>query len=233
MNPELEKLLLVFLRVSVMIALLPVFGGRTIPPQFKVGLSLALSYFLAPLVTVSMEGHLGIRVLREVLLGGAVGFSVTIVFTTLIMASQWASFMMGLTMASAFDPSIGGIASPVTQLMNLVAIVAFFAFDLHHQLILGMVETFSIVPTATELAAGVVQLIRMLFVTAFKLAIPLLLVQVMSQLIMGFLAKAMPQANLLAVGLPISLGLGFVGFMLFLPFLIQVLVRLNFFPVWR
>jgi len=233
MDPDLEKLLLVFLRVSVIVALLPVLGGRMIPPHFKAGLSLALAGFLAPLVPVSLEGPFVLRALRELLFGGAIGFSVTLVFATLIMAAQWASFMMGLTMASAFDPTIGGIASPVAQFMNIVAIVSFFVFDLHHQLILGLVETFRALPPADTLAAAVMELVRMLFVTAFKLAAPLLLVQVMSQLIMGFLAKAMPQANLLAVGLPVSLGLGFVALLLFLPFLLQVFVHLNFFPAWR
>ncbi len=230
---ELEKFLMVFLRVSVLIPLLPVFGGRMIPAHFKVGMILSIAYFLTPLVEVPMEGPIYLRIAREVLLGGAIGFSVTVVFTAVTMAAQWISFMMGLTMASVFDPTIGGLASPVAQMMNFMAIVAFFAFDLHHQVILTIAQTFDILPSNASLAAGVVEMMRMLFITAFKLAMPIILIELMANLTLGFIAKAMPQANLLAVGFPLNLGLGFLGLILFLPFIIQVIGSLKFIPNWR
>jgi flagellar biosynthetic protein FliR len=229
----LEKFLLVFLRLSVLLPLLPLFGGATFPPQFRIGAALAMAWFLAPIVSVSTSGPLFLRISSEILLGAALGFSVRLVFNAVLIASQWIGFAMGISVASAFDPTAGSSLTPVGQFLNMLAIVVFFALDMHHDVIIAIARTFDIVPSTATLVGGVIEITRLLFTTAFRLAAPILIIELMANLVLAFVARAMPQANLLAVGLPINLGMGFIGLMLLIPFFVQAISRLKFIPVWR
>lgn len=230
---SLEKFLLVFLRLSVLLPLLPLFGGATFPAQFRIGTALAMAWFLAPIVSVATGGPLFFRISSEILMGAALGFSVRLVFNAVLIASQWISFAMGISVASAFDPTAGSSLTPVGQFLNMLAIVVFFALDMHHDVIIAIARTFDIVPSSATLVGGVIEIMRLLFTTAFRLAAPILIIELMANLVLAFVARAMPQANLLAVGLPINLGMGFIGLMLLIPFFIQAISRLKFIPVWR
>jgi len=226
---------LVFARVSVLVALLPVFGSKMIPGMFKAGLALVLTLLIAPFVPPppSFQSGMVPALAKEVLFGAALGFSIKVVFSAVEMGAQWASIGMGLSVAGVFDPQFGAAVSPLSRFHGMIAIVLFFALDMHHAVLVEMVRSFSLIPDSTSLVRGTMEMARHLFVLALRLAAPLLLVQIVANLTLGLLARALPQANILAVGFPVMLGAGLLAFLLVTPYLAYVLSGTRILPVWR
>jgi len=223
------------MRISVLLVLLPVFGSRMLPNMFKAGLALAMTFLIAPLVPARSDpaGSMVTIIFREMLFGATLGFSVRVFFSAVEMAAQWASIEMGLSVAGVFDPQFGASVSPLTRFQGMLALAAFFVLDLHHVVLWEIVRSFSIQPAEASLVRTVLELGADLFEVAFRLAAPLFLVQVIANLTLGLLARAMPQANILAVGFPVMVGVGFVAFLAVTPYLLHLLAGLRIVPAFR
>jgi flagellar biosynthetic protein FliR len=71
--------------------------------------------------------------------------------------------------------------------------------------------------------SAVLKLNELFFPLAFKIAAPIFLVQVLVNLSMGFLSKAMPQANIFFISFPLLIGVGitFMALTLGLTFMVM------------
>jgi flagellar biosynthetic protein FliR len=98
--------LLIFVRISTIIALLPVFGSWSIPFQLKIGLSLLLAVILFGSVmstgidtTIPFSPGLFIMlIIKEVMVGLAIGFVSSMLFT----AVQFAGLLIDTEMGFGF-----------------------------------------------------------------------------------------------------------------------------------
>ena len=73
--------------------------------------------------------------------------------------------------------------------------------------------------------SSVMKLNALFFPLAFKLAAPVLVVQVLTNLAMGFLSKAIPQANIFFISMPLLIVLGLIFIVLSLPVSISVIEK--------
>ena len=138
-DENVAKFMLLFARVSGLFVFFPFFSHNNIPMIIKASLSLLLTMFLYPLAqlnTPSYNSFFILQILSEVLLGIISGLILTMVFAIIQMAGEQISFTMGFTMATVIDPS-SGVNSPITsQMLHLLALLFFLAFDGHHLILL-------------------------------------------------------------------------------------------------
>jgi flagellar biosynthetic protein FliR len=87
-----------------------------------------------------------------------------------------------------------------------------------------MVKTFQS-PAKFSFAGNVIELSYLLFPLALKLSAPVLLVQVLMNIGLGFLSRIMPQANVFFVGFPLLLATGIAVMWLSVPIFTMVLSR--------
>ena len=224
-NAYSEKFIPVFIRVSVMLAFIPFIGARMTPVTARIGLALALTLLLLPVVDVKVDNP--VRAIFEAFfIGTAIGLTARIILGAIEMAAQWMSILMGFGAAAIFNPQFGEILGPLSLFYSLVSMGLFFIFDIHHFFIEGIVRSFAVSSIHYNgVFEAVIKLNSLMFPLAFKIAAPVMLVQVLANVAMGFLSRALPQANIFMISFPLLIFLGFFFMVVSMPFMTMVTAK--------
>ncbi len=224
-NTYADKFIPIFIRITVMLSFIPFIGGNQTPVMVRAALSLALTLMLLPIVKVDFSDPA--RALFEAFfVGTAIGLTIRIILGAIEMAAQWISLAMGLTMAAVFNPAFGETLSPLSLFYTMMSMALFFIFDVHFYLIEGIVRSFDITSLHYDgVFSSVMKLNVFFFPLAFKIAAPVLIVQLLVNLAMGFLSKTIPQANIFFIGFPLLITLGIVFLVLSIPLSIIVISK--------
>ncbi len=227
---QIQMILLVFVRVAAIVFSAPLFDSRAIPSLFKIGLALAAAVLLYPLLGQGMplpaDGFtaLGFGIVGEMLVGLIIGFAVRLIFAAAEMAGQLAGFQMGLAIANVFDPMTSMQMPLLSQLESMIAMLIFLAVNAHHLVLRALAESFRIIPLLgfrfnRSLMAMLSELTGAMFVTAVKIAAPVMVALLLTSLTLGLVARVVPQMNIFIVAMPIKIVIGLVFLALSLPFL--------------
>ena len=106
----------------------------------------------------------------------------------------------------------------------MFTIALFFSLDLHLSLVETVIKTFQ-VPAKLTILGNVIEFSYLMFPLALKLSAPVLLVQVLMNIGLGFLTRIMPQANVFFVGFPLLLATGVAVMWLSIPIFTMVLSK--------
>lgn len=213
----------VFVRVSIIMFFLPYIGSRTVPLMFRFFFALSVSFAIMPFVPERQE-NLFISMFNAVLFGLAVGFMIRVIIAAVETASQWMSFQIGFAAANIFNPQFGELMGPLSVFFEMFTMALFFSLDLHLSLVDAMIRSFNF-PAQYSFAGNAIEFTYLLFPLALKLSAPILLVQVLMNLGLGFLSRIMPQANVFFVGFPLLLATGIAVMWLSMPVFTMVLSK--------
>jgi len=227
---QLQAYLVIFLRVSAILFVAPVFDNRSIPILFKVGLAISISLLLYPLVQLDTVDafenvfHFAFWVGAEIALGVVIGLSVKMFFTGIQMAGQVAGFQMGLAIATGMDPSTSTQMPILAQFKNLFAMLIFLVTNAHHWFFRALVESFTLVPpfqiqVHDNLFAAVMAMAANIFIIAIKVGAPVMGAMLISSVAFGMLARTVPQMNVFIVAMPVKIILGLIFLSLSLPYI--------------
>jgi flagellar biosynthetic protein FliR len=229
MNTWIAALLWPLTRILGLIAASPLFGNKSIPVSTKIGLGVLLAMIMTPAIPalpaadpLSMAGML--ILVQEMLIGLAMGFVIRVVFAAVEMAGEAASLTMGLGFATFFDPLTAGRSSSISQMLALVATMAFLAVNAHLVLLSVLAESFVTMPIAATpmSAAGPFEVARWggrIFSAGLQLSLPILAALLITNVALGILTRAAPQLNIFGIGFPVSLGVGLLVIGLVMPYL--------------
>lgn len=231
MTDWLFHFLLVFSRITAFVVIAPGFSFKRMPVVTKVVISLGLTLtmsqiFLQPIELPQSDWLIYFFLIREILLGLAMGFIVELMFMAIEMAGQMVDFQVGFSMGMAFDPSLGIQASNYGRLYHWLALAVFFSLDYHHLLISKLLESFTIIPVGQvqisgSTIEGVIRLLGESFKLAFVIAAPMLLVALIIDILLGIISRSVSQINVLMLGLPLKIFATFVFMLFFIPNLIH------------
>jgi flagellar biosynthetic protein FliR len=238
---HLQGFFWIFIRVGMLIFLLPFFGARGIPVLWKIGASIILTGVLTPVVSTpdflpEDPVSVGLCIASEAMLGFSMALGVKILLSAVQLAGQFLGFQMGFNMASVLDPQTGVQSSVISQFLYLLTVLFFFSVDGHHLFIRGVVASFNAVPpnrfqVSPNLCAVLVKASGTMFLIALKLASPVMIALFLSNLCLGIVARTVPQVNILMIGFPLNIGLGLIIFGVTLtvlsPFLADVVKRIG------
>jgi flagellar biosynthesis protein FliR len=230
-SPEWSaNFLLVFARLSAALVPMPLLGARSVPPQTKIGLALLLSLIVLPLNAepdavptdlLRFAAVLG----SEVLVGLAMGIVVMLVFQAIEMGAGLVGLQIGFSFAQVVDPLTGAQSGVMELFYRLVATLIFFVVNGHYVVITGLVRTFEVVPAGSadlSLIAGerVAPFFAALFVVAIRIALPVTAALILTDFAFGIVGRAVPQMNVLIVGLPVKVGVGLFVMAVSMPLLV-------------
>lgn len=237
MNAVLITFILIFARVSSFIATAPGFSIKQAPIILKIGLSLFVSlivYSLVPeVIHITSLTLFLLVVIKEVLVGIAIGFIVQLIFSAIEMAGQLIDFQVGFSMGAVYDPTVGIQASNYGRMYYWIALILFFLSDMHHIVLLNLIHTFDMLPITTatlegHTIEGVIRLFVEMFQVGVMLSAPVILVALVTDCVLGIISKSVPQINVLMLGMPMKILVSFFFLLLFLPNFIQLVH--NLFP---
>lgn len=217
------KFIPVFIRISIILFFLPYIGSRTVPIIFRFFFALSLSFAIMPFLP-DKEENLFISLFNALIFGLTIGVITRVIIAAVETASQWMSIQIGFTVANVFNPQFGEFLGPLTVFYEMFTIALFFSLDLHLILIEAVVKTFE-VPAKFTFFGGVIEFSYLMFPLALKLSAPVLLVQILMNIGLGFLSRIMPQANVFFVGFPLLLATGVAVMWLSIPIFTMVLSK--------
>lgn len=210
---------LLFARLSGLFAFFPFFSHATIPLSIKTSITFFMVIFLYPLLPalpfVPTLLNLLLAILSELLIGLIGGLMLTIVLSILQMAGMQIAFVMGFTMASVMDPQTSSSVPVISQILALIGLMVILAFNGHHQMLLFISDSLTLLPLGTfyphmNVLTYLIKATTGIFVYGFVLSFPVVAFSLLLDVVFGMLMKTMPQFNLLVVGFPIRIAVSFV-----------------------
>jgi flagellar biosynthetic protein FliR len=215
---------LVSLRIGVIFMMSPVFTGLNGLVTVRVLLTLMLSALMVsalPLPATAPSFTLGRVVLAAVLelgVGITLAFGVMAAFGAFSLAGKILDIQSGFGIGSVYDPVTRAGAPLFATMLNMVAVVVFFALDAHHALLRGIVFSLQQVPPGAGFAAldadAVIRHFGLMFSLGVALIVPVLLCLLLLEVGLAVISRVLPQMNVFIVLIPVKLVAGIATFAL-------------------
>ncbi len=223
-------------RVLAVLAAAPPFSNPSLTLRVRLALGLAITFAISPILppgpTLDPGSAAGLLILaQQMIIGLAMGFAMRLVFTAVDLAGEMISLQMGLGFASAYDPQTAGQTAVISEFVGLLALLVFMAINGHLMVIATLAQSFALIPIGVQTAApatwhNMAQAGTIIFSSGLFLALPVLVALMITNLALAILSRAAPQLNLMAIGFPLTIALGFAALMFALPYLSQPLQQL-------
>jgi flagellar biosynthetic protein FliR len=234
-----QQFFFIFLRVTVVLFFVPIFGSRMIPIQVKTALSLIISFALFSFLLqpdynlpwFDKPLALILAIAREVMLGMTIGFAARLIFAALQLGGQVISFQMGYGMVNILDPISQTQSSIMVQWTNLLLILVFLATNAHHWFIRAITKSFELIPIGgahfpPSLTENLVYLSSNIFVISLKIMAPVIAALLFTKAALGIIARTVPQMNIFIIAFPLQIAVGLFIFGLTLPFMVGFMSKL-------
>jgi flagellar biosynthetic protein FliR len=223
-------------RILSFLVAAPPFNNAALNKRVRLFLGLAIAIAITPALpkipSLDPASGIGLLILaQQMLIGFGMGFTMRLVFSAIDMGGNMISMQMGLGFATAYDPQNTAQTPVISEFIGMLALLIFMGIDGHLMLIATLTHSFSTLPisltppgngTWLNLAnAGVI-----VFSSGLLLALPVIVVLLITNLSLGILGRVAPQLNLMAVGFPLTLTIGLMALALSLSYLSAPLQRL-------
>lgn len=216
-------------RILALLAAAPPFNNAGLPRRirlfFGIAIALALAPALPPLPAIDPASGRGLLILAEqMLIGFGMGFAMRLVFAAVDMAGNLIGNQMGLGFATSYDPQSASQTPVVSEILGIVALLLFLAMDGHLLVLATLARSFSVLPIGRGLPdpsswanlanAGVI-----IFNSGLLLSLPVIVALLITNVALGVLGRVAPQLNLIVIGFPATLILGFAALYVGMSFL--------------
>jgi flagellar biosynthesis protein FliR len=233
---DFNTFLLIFIRVGVILFILPFFNSKTIPIIAKIGLTFIITILLYPVTTVQMmdlpKSAMGLAqlIVGEIIVAMILGMMVQVLFEGVQIMGQLVGFQTGFSIANVIDPQSGAQVSILSNMAYLMAMVLFLVFNGHHILLNALRESFEIIQIGTlrlnrDLMQGMVNHVAQMFVIGIKIGAPAIAALIFTKIVFGLVTKLIPQMNIMIVAFPLQIIIGLVFFGVSLRLLLVVIEK--------
>lgn len=222
-----QTFLLVLIRLSIVLFMLPIFSMKVIPNLVKVIICVSFSIFLTMYYPINVNNFplntfdFFLYLVIEFFIGLVLSLIIRTIYAGLQLSAQIAGFQMGLSMANIIDPTTGTQSVVINEFIYVISILLFFSTYGHHILIVNVFESFKILKPGylylhPDLFTLTITTFKEMFILAVKLMAPIIVILFFINVGFGILAKTAPQLNILVIsfGINILVGLLFLGFTL-------------------
>lgn len=219
----------IFTRLSGLFMSAPLFSTYPIPVQVKVWLSAAIAFILFPIVQANTGftvptsvPALTLILFKEFLIGFAIGFCANILFVGIELGVNTFTVQMGLSADQALNPASGGNSPVITQAFTYLASMLFIGLGAHQWLFSAIYNSFKSMPIgytigfSPSLIEQIVIITSQIFSVGLGIALPIFGILFITDILLGFTSKMMPQMNIFMVSLPLKIYLGLLLSLIFM-----------------
>lgn len=225
---SLVSFVLVLGRVGGLFVFAPLFSARMLPRPVKLATAVALSLAITPLAVGSQPldvGGLEIAglLLKEIAIGLALSFAIGALSAAVQAAAGLLDAMIGFSLAAIVDPITNLQNAILGQFYSVFTVMVLIVTGGDHLMIQGFAASYRVVPLGEfpgfETIAGLaMQGFAGVFVMGLQIVAPVLIALVIVDAAFALISRAVPQMNVLIVGLPAKIAVGFVVLGASLPF---------------
>lgn len=231
-----DTFLLVFVRMTGLFVIAPVFGRRNAPVYLKVG----FAFFSAIIVLTAFQVErayydsfieLAVLIIAEFVTGITLGFISYMLFSAIYVAGQLIDMQIGFGMVNVINP-MHDIQVPITaNFYYIISILVFLVIKGPWMLIKALYESYRFVPIGGITFSGkaiseIISLFGEVFIIGFRIAAPITASILIANVALGVISKAVPQVNIFILGLPVKIALGIAVMLITIPLLVTLLEEL-------
>ncbi len=201
----------------------PIFSRNNVPNNMKAFMSVVFAVVMMSSLGTSavpeFSGALGFALvlLKELLVGLVFGFFTNLIITVLLYAGEIMDTEIGLGMAKAYDPATGVTMPVFGNYYYYLFILYFFLTNGHLTYIKLFSLSYQTIPIGYEftdvsrdLARVVVMYMGTVMELALKFAMPVLAVELIIEMCMGIIMKAVPTIQIFVLNVHLKLIMGFI-----------------------
>ena len=216
-------------RISGLFASAPLFSTYPIPMQAKVWLAALIAFILFPLIQYSSGftvpnsvPALTVIMFKEFLIGYAMGFCANLIFIGVELGVNMFAIQMGLSASQALNPVSGGTSPVITRAYTYLASMIFIIIGAHQWLFSALYNSFKSMPIgfaftfSPSLVNHIITFTSQMFSISLSIALPIFGVLFITDVLLGFTSKMMPQMNIFMVSMPLKIYLGLLLSLIFM-----------------
>lgn len=201
----------VLLRLSLLVMFLPGLGEFGIPVRIRMGLVLAMTFGVAPLLLpTQLLRAAQTDVLSLLIFESVIGFALGFGFRVFVYAAQIAGTIIAqsASLSQLFGPGLASEPNPSVSMLLLIAGAALFVtVDGHTRAIALIYQSYLVfplgeVPDLGALAKWATEKSADGFALAVSLSLPFILLSFLYNVVLGLINQAMPQMMVTFIGVP-------------------------------
>ncbi|MBV6494354.1 MAG: hypothetical protein LDLANPLL_02386 [Turneriella sp.] len=224
---QFQLFTLIFARFLAMFSVAPGFAGDSLPFFSRFAFAFLAAGIITPVAQMPTDFSEALRnsyimlVFEQALIGIFVGIIMQFLFAAYQLAGEFFSVQMGFGISEVLDP-LSQVSMPlIGTFKNLVALFVFFVSGAYMYLIQALAFSVERVPhlgysflkqgvTHNHLFKYFALLSGGMFISALKIALPIMGVLLLVSITLGILSKAAPQMNMLVLGFSAKIVIGFL-----------------------
>ena len=209
---------LIFARIGTAITVLPGFSSPFVNMRARLGIALAISFVLGPILAQRLPGlpatmgGLGVLLVGEAVIGAFLGTMALVLMGSLQTAGTIIAYVSSMANAFIQDPIAQQQSSLVAGFLSTMGILVVFVTDTHHLMLSALIDSYTLFVPGQELALGdIAEVIGRRVMDAFALGVqlspPLIITGFVYYLGLGLLSRLMPAMQVFFIGLPIQIAI--------------------------
>ncbi len=215
---EITTFAFIMMRMTGMIVTNPLIGRSTFPRLFKAGLILVFSVLVYSYTDAAVEpvqsfAEYVLLLMKEFIVGFAVGMTVNMFIYVVMFAGEQMDMQLGVSMSAVYDPGSNIAMSTSGTLYNIMFILTFFSTDSHLTMIRLILDSGQVVPYGdaainVQLSETILDIFCQCTLLGVKMALPLVFMELLVEIAVGVMMKAIPQIDIFVVNIQMKLMIG-------------------------
>lgn len=227
--------LLIFVRMTGIFVIAPIFGRKNMPTYFKIGFAFMLSLILVNTgkfsVSISYNNiySYALLIIQEFTVGVILGYVAYLIFSAIYFAGQIIDVQIGFGMVNVIDP-MNSTQIPVTaNFYYIFAMLIFLLMNGQHMLIKAVYDSYNAIPPGTlgfdssALLENITRLVKNMMIMGLKISAPIIAAVLVADVALGIIVKTIPQINVFVAGLPIKILVGLIIMLLMIPLFVVII----------
>ncbi len=216
---------LTFTRWVAILFQFPLFDNVAVPVVVKVLTALIISYAFFPIVQNHMVqevmqigiDHFWYLTIFHTLIGLFVGFLVKTIMSLFVAAGSLMTQQIGFSSVSYFDPTYVANIGPFEKIIQWTVIIMILSTGALLPMFKGVLNSFFSISIMSlgkfsNIHIFYQDFFKGVFQTAFLLSTPILFTNLILNMVMGIVARTIPQMNILMVSFVVNIGIGLIVF---------------------
>lgn len=216
---------LAFSRWLAVMMQLPMFDQVAIPINVKILATLVITYAFFPIISPELlsdinhmgEGAFWSLTVFNVIVGLVIGYFVKSIMNIFLGAGHIITQQVGFTALNYFDPNAQTQVGPFEKLIEWTVLMMILTSGALVPMFKGVVTSFSTIHIYSlgKFASSpeyFMQMFKSIFLISLMLSTPMIFLNILLNAVMGIVAKAVPQMNVIVVSFAVNIGLGLLVF---------------------
>lgn len=218
--------LLIFVRATGIFVIAPIFSRQNVPNTLKIGFAFFITLIIYNLISYDIviysDLNMVLLIIKEFAVGLIIGFIAYAFFTSLFVAGQIIDAQTGFGMVNVLDPQHNVQIPIMGNFYYTLAVLVFLLVNGHHTIVRALVDSYQLIPIGEfafndYIVDQMIGIIGQVFVIGVKLAAPIIVTIFLANVLLGILARTVPQMNVFVVGMPFKIIVGLVVLFFTLP----------------